>query len=106
MRIMITPRTTSTDSMRGRCKLGPCNRDPHVERPLSLRVALGESMVPVVHAGILADDKANGPQVGGHLIGCPGADLRLAYQSEHQPHQKPAMNGVVVHDQRRSRCAP
>ena len=39
--------------------LGDC--DSHVGPPLDLRFAVRETIVPVGHAGILADDKAKGP---------------------------------------------
>ena len=54
------------------------------------------------HAGIVADDKANGSEVGRHLLGCPCADLRLTDQPEQQPRKESAMNRVVVHDQGRA----
>src|SRR5512146_2659198 len=73
-------------------RLDPRDRDSHVGCPLDLRLALREPAVPVGHAGILADYKADGPQIGGHLVPCPRADLRFTDQPVHQARNEPAMD--------------
>src|ERR1043166_6127235 len=80
-------------------RLGARDGDSHVESALDLRLSLCKSTVPIGHAGIFTDHEASRSQVGGHLLGSPCADLRLADQSEHQPGKEPAMNRVIVHDQ-------
>ena len=90
------------------CTPTPDGSCPELVRLTGSRMVVfnGEARVPVTHRGILLDGKADGPEVAGHLIGRPRADLWLTDQSEDQPRDQPAMLGVVVHDQRRTARTP
>ena len=85
--------------------LAACDGDPHEVSGSHRGRVRGETLSPVGHAGIFLDFKAGGAEVGCHLLGRPFADHRLADEPEDQSHQWPSIDGVVVHDQGRSRTA-
>src|SRR6476660_5378648 len=87
-------------------KLLSGDRESHVGRPLDLRLALRESVIPIGHAGIIADREARGSQVGRHLLARPRADLRLADQAKHEARQEATMSTVVIQNEGGAGSAP